>query len=49
MILQELVPHLKSYIGKNPKTGEPVKVKSKKLSFFKPGKELKDRVNIEET
>ena len=35
----------KSYTGKNPKTGESVKVKSKKLPFFKPGKELKERVD----
>ena len=29
----------------DPKTGEPVKVKPKKLPFFKVGKELKERVN----
>ena len=32
------------YIGRNPKTGERVKIKQKKLPFFKPGKELKERV-----
>jgi integration host factor subunit beta len=34
-----------SYIGRNPKTGQWVKIKSKRLPFFKPGKELKERVN----
>jgi integration host factor subunit beta len=33
------------YTGRNPKTGELVKVASKKLPFFKVGKELKDRVD----
>lgn len=35
----------KSYDGKNPKTGEVVKVKPKKLPFFKMGKELREAVN----
>ena len=33
------------YTGRNPKTGELVKIKPKKLPFFKVGKELKDRVD----
>ena len=33
------------YTGRNPKTGENVKIKPKKLPFFKVGKELKDRVD----
>ena len=33
------------YTGRNPKTGEQVKIKPKKLPFFKAGKELKDRVD----
>ncbi len=33
------------YSGRNPKTGEKVKVARKKLPFFKVGKELKDRVD----
>lgn len=40
--------HVKKYgshAGRNPKTGEKVKIKSKKLPFFKCGKELKERVN----
>ena len=34
-----------SYNGRNPKTGQPVRVKPKKLPFFKCGKELKERVD----
>jgi integration host factor subunit beta len=34
-----------SYTGRNPKTGEKVKIAPKKLPFFKVGKELKDRVD----
>jgi integration host factor subunit beta len=33
------------YIGRNPRTGEKVKIKPKKLPFFKAGKELKERVD----
>ncbi len=33
------------YTGRNPKTGEKVKIKPKRLPFFKAGKELKDRVD----
>ncbi len=31
--------------GRNPKSGEQVSVPSKYVPHFKPGKELKDRVN----
>ncbi len=34
------------YTGRNPKTGEQVRIKPKKLPFFKCGKELKERVDI---
>jgi len=34
-----------SYTGRNPKTGEKVKIAPKKLPFFKVGKELKERVD----
>ncbi|MGE4551817.1 MAG: HU family DNA-binding protein [Desulfovibrionaceae bacterium] len=33
------------YTGRNPKTGDVVQVKPKKLPFFRPGKELKEFVN----
>jgi len=39
------VKEYKSYVGRNPKTGETVKIPSKKLPVFKCGKELKDRVD----
>ena len=39
------VKHYKAYTGRNPKTGEQAQVKSKKLPFFKVGKELKERVD----
>ncbi len=32
------------YTGRNPKTGESVKVPAKKLPVFKMGKDLKERV-----
>jgi integration host factor subunit beta len=34
-----------SYAGRNPKTGQPVNVAPKKLPFFKPGADLKARVD----
>jgi len=39
------VKKYKAYAGRNPKTGEPTQIKSKKLPFFKCGKELKERVD----
>ena len=39
------VKKYKAYTGRNPKTGEKVKVARKKLPFFKAGKELKERVD----
>ena len=33
------------YTGRNPKTGKTVQVPAKRLPFFKPGKELKYRVD----
>jgi integration host factor subunit beta len=40
-----VVKDYKSYMGRNPKTGEIIQVKPKKLPFFKVGKELRERVN----
>ena len=39
------VKKYKAYAGRNPKTGEPTQVESKKLPFFKVGTELKVRVD----
>jgi len=35
-----------SRTGRNPKTGESVQLDGKHVPHFKPGKELRDRVNI---
>jgi integration host factor subunit beta len=40
-----VVKEYDSYIGRNPKTGDSIKVPSKKLPFFKVGKDLKEKVN----
>jgi len=39
------VRQYKPYDGRNPKTGEAVHVASKRLPFFKVGRELKETVN----
>jgi len=33
--------------GRNPRTGEPVDVDAKRVPYFKPGKEMRERLNIE--
>lgn len=40
-----IVKEYGSYIGRNPKTGERVKIAPKKLPFFKAGKKLKERLD----
>ncbi|MCL7486785.1 MAG: integration host factor subunit beta [Desulfobulbaceae bacterium] len=40
-----VVKEYDSYTGRNPKTGQKIKVSPKKLPFFKVGKELRERVN----
>jgi len=39
------VKKYRAYAGRNPRTGQKVKVAAKKLPFFKCGKELKERVD----
>ncbi len=39
------VKEYEGYTGRNPKTGAKVTVQSKKLPFFKVGRELKERVD----
>jgi integration host factor subunit beta len=34
--------------GRNPRTGETVQVRAKAVPFFKSGKELRERLNIDE-
>ncbi|MEZ5428105.1 MAG: HU family DNA-binding protein [Pyrinomonadaceae bacterium] len=31
--------------GRNPKTGEAVKIPAKRVAYFKPGKDLKELIN----
>ena len=33
-------------IGRNPKTGETVAVSAKRVPYFKPGKEMRVRLNV---
>ncbi|MFZ4110263.1 MAG: integration host factor subunit beta [Polymorphobacter sp.] len=33
--------------GRNPRTGAAVKVDAKRVPYFKPGKELRERLNAE--
>lgn len=40
-----VVRHYGTYTGRNPRTGESIEVKPKKLPFFKVGKELKELVD----
>lgn len=40
------VKEYKAYTGRNPKTGEKVRINPKKLPFFKSGKELRERVDL---
>jgi len=40
-----VVKEYDSYTGRNPKTGDSIKVPPKKLPFFKVGKDLKEKVN----
>ena len=35
----------RSRLGRNPKTGDRVDVPSKRIPYFKPGKELRDLIN----
>ena len=35
-------------VGRNPKSGDPVSLPAKYVPHFKPGKELRERVNSEE-
>ena len=41
------VKKYKGYTGRNPKTGKKMKIKQKKLPFFKCGKQFKERVDFE--
>jgi len=40
-----VVKEYKGYQGRNPKSGEVIQVKPKKLPFFKVGKDLREKVD----
>lgn len=42
-----VIRQYKSYEGRNPKTGEKIQVETKKLPYFKVGRDLRMRVNKE--
>ncbi len=33
--------------GRNPRTGEPVDVAAKRVPYFKPGKDMRERLNAD--
>ena len=33
-------------LGRNPRTGEAVDVNAKRVPYFKPGKEMRERLNV---
>jgi integration host factor subunit beta len=35
-------------IGRNPRTGDSVPVDAKRVPYFKPGKEMRERLNLQE-
>ena len=37
-----------SRIGRNPRTGAAVDVSAKRVPYFKPGKEMRERLNLSE-
>lgn len=39
------IKQYEGYAGRNPKTGESVEVRPKRLPFFRAGKELKEYLN----
>jgi integration host factor subunit beta len=38
--------HRPARVGRNPKTGAPVSIPPKRVPHFKPGKEMRERVNL---
>ncbi len=41
-----VVKEYKGYQGRNPKSGEVIRVNPKKLPFFKVGKDLREKVDL---
>ena len=43
------VKEYKPYSGRNPKTGDPIQVRSKKLPYFKLSSMMRERINKKTT
>jgi len=43
-----VIKNYEAYVGRNPKTKEKIQVPSKRLPYFKVGKELRSRVDEED-
>ena len=43
------VKEYKPYSGRNPKTGDPIQVRSKKLPYFKLSSMMRERINKKHT
>jgi integration host factor subunit beta len=43
-----MVKEYEGYTGRNPKTGERIVVESKRLPFFKTGKDLREKTDADE-
>lgn len=39
--------HREGRVGRNPRTGESVEVPEKQVPYFKPGKDMRARLNVE--
>ena len=39
--------HREARTGRNPRTGDAVEVPAKKVPYFKPGKEMRERLNAD--
>lgn len=37
--------HQAARVGRNPQTGKPIQIAAKNVAKFKPGKELKEKIN----
>jgi integration host factor subunit beta len=45
VFFDSIVEQRDSRTGRNPRTGESVAVEAKKVPYFKPGKEMRERLN----
>lgn len=43
-----MIRSYRAYVGRNPRTGDAVKVQPKRLPYFRPSKEFRDYINAPE-